>query len=40
MSHRDYFQAGKSVGGINSVEPIADIVCRFAAEAAKRQPTR
>ncbi len=40
MSHRDYFQAGKSVSGVHQVEPVADIVRRFAAEAAKGQPTQ
>jgi len=38
MSHRDYFQAGKSVAGISEVEPVATIMARFAAaaEAASR----
>ncbi len=34
MSHRDYFQAGKSVGGVHQIEPVADIVRRFAAAAS------
>ncbi len=29
-SYKEYFQAGKSVGGIDAVEPAADIVRRFA----------
>ncbi|MBX3269084.1 MAG: nitronate monooxygenase [Sandaracinaceae bacterium] len=37
-SYRDYFQAGKSVGGIHAIEPAGDIVRRFAAalDAADR----
>lgn len=31
---RDYWQAGKSVAGIESIEPAGEIVRRFAAEAA------
>jgi hypothetical protein len=27
----DYWQAGKSVGGIQNIEPVADILNRFAA---------
>lgn len=34
MSHRDYFQAGKSVAGIHTVEPTGEIVRSFAAAAA------
>ncbi|MCP4896336.1 MAG: nitronate monooxygenase [bacterium] len=30
MSHKDYYQAGKSVAGVDSVESAADIVRRFA----------
>jgi len=30
MSYRDYFQAGKSVGGVDAIEPAGDIVRRFA----------
>ena len=29
VSHRDYLQAGKSVGGVHAVEPVAEIVARF-----------
>lgn len=29
MSHRDYYLAGKSVGGVEEVEPVATIVDRF-----------
>jgi len=36
-SSRDYWQAGKSVGGITSVEPAGEIVRRFAA-AARTSP--
>jgi nitronate monooxygenase len=34
MNYKDYFQAGKSVDGIERVEPAGDIVRRFAAAAA------
>jgi nitronate monooxygenase len=30
-SYSDYFQAGKSVSGIGSVRPVADVVAEFAA---------
>ena len=30
---KDYWQAGKSVGGITSIEPAGEIVRRFAAAA-------
>ncbi|MEQ1571398.1 MAG: nitronate monooxygenase [Myxococcota bacterium] len=30
-SYRDYFQAGRSVDGVERVEPVADVVRRFAA---------
>lgn len=30
-SYQDYFQAGKSVGGVTSIEPAGEIVRRFAA---------
>ena len=33
LSSRDYWQAGKSVSGIASIEPAAEIVRRFAAAA-------
>jgi nitronate monooxygenase len=32
-SSRDYWQAGKSVAGIDTVEPAGSIVRRFAAAA-------
>jgi len=37
-TYRDYFQAGKSVGGIHRIEPAGDVVRRFAAalDAAER----
>ena len=35
-SYRDYFQAGKSVDGISSVEPAGEIVRRFA-DAARHE---
>jgi nitronate monooxygenase len=31
LSYRDIYQAGKSVAGIDSVRPVADIVAEFAA---------
>jgi nitronate monooxygenase len=34
ISYKDYFQAGKSVAGIDAVEPAGEIVGRFAAAAA------
>lgn len=34
VSYKDFFQAGKSVGGIDAIEPAGDVVRRFAAEAA------
>lgn len=37
-SHRDYFQAGKSVEGIEAVESVAEIVRRFAAAAEAPAP--
>jgi nitronate monooxygenase len=33
MSHRDYYMAGRSVEGIDAVEPVADIINRFVAAA-------
>jgi|CXWL01.1.fsa_nt_gi nitronate monooxygenase len=33
ISYKDYFQAGKSVEGIDRIEPAGDIVRRFAAAA-------
>ena len=35
FSYRDYLQAGKSVAGIDAVEPVAEIVQRFR-EAAEQ----
>ncbi len=34
MSSREYYQAGRSVGGIHGIEPAAEIVRRFASAAA------
>lgn len=31
--YRDYWQAGKSVDGIDSIEPVGDIIRRFASQA-------
>ena len=36
MSHKDYWQAGRSVAGVDDVEPVADIVRRFADAASER----
>jgi nitronate monooxygenase len=33
MSHRDYYLAGKSVGGVTEVEPVRAIIDRFVAAA-------
>ncbi len=33
VSYKDFFQAGKSVGGIDAIEPAGEIVARFAAAA-------
>ncbi len=38
ISYKDYFQAGRSVGGIHAVEPAGEIVRRFAAAAAAARP--
>ena len=38
-SSRDYWQAGKSVAGIDRVEPAGEIVRRFAAAARAAQPS-
>jgi nitronate monooxygenase len=35
ISYRDYFQAGKSVAGIDRVEPVGEIVARYAAAARR-----
>ncbi|MFT7625577.1 MAG: nitronate monooxygenase, partial [Myxococcota bacterium] len=40
MSYKDYFQAGKSVSGIDGVEPAAAIVARFAEAATQAEPAR
>ncbi len=37
MNYKDYFQAGKSVDGIQRVEPAGAIVARFAAAAAAQR---
>jgi nitronate monooxygenase len=36
FSYRDYLQAGQSVGGVRSVEPVATIIERFAAAVPTR----
>ncbi|MEQ9080948.1 MAG: nitronate monooxygenase [Sandaracinaceae bacterium] len=36
MSYKDYFQAGRSVGGIEAIEPAGVIVRRFAASLEAR----
>jgi len=36
MSHKDYFQAGKSVAGIDTIESAGDIVRRWAAAIPKK----
>jgi len=36
ISYQDYFQAGKSVDGVERIEPAGDIISRFA-EAASRE---
>jgi nitronate monooxygenase len=35
LPYRDYLQAGKSVAGVDSIEPAGDVVRRFAAAAAQ-----
>jgi nitronate monooxygenase len=35
MSHKDYFQAGKSVSGVKKIENAGEIVKRWAREASK-----
>ena len=37
LSYKDFFQAGKSVEGIDSIEPVASIIERFAEAARRRQ---
>ena len=41
FSYRDYLQAGKSVAGIERIEPAGEIVRRFraAAESPSREPS-
>lgn len=39
FSYKDYLQAGKSVAGIHAVEPVAEIVRRFARAAAEADGT-
>jgi nitronate monooxygenase len=39
QSYKDYWQAGKSVEGINKIEPAGDIVRRFAAAASELHPS-
>ena len=36
VSHRDYLQAGKSVAGVEAVEPVADIIERWTARSSGR----
>jgi nitronate monooxygenase len=38
ISYKDFFQAGKSVSGIDTIEPAGDVVRRFAAAAAAARP--
>lgn len=40
MSPKDYFQAGKSVAGVKTVEKAGDIVRRWAATVTKPEPTK
>lgn len=40
VGYKDFFQAGKSVGGIDRVEPAGDIVRRFAAAATAARAQR
>lgn len=35
MNYKDYFQAGRSVSGIHKIEPVADIISRFAEAAGE-----
>ncbi len=39
MSYKDFFQAGKSVGGIERIEPAGDIVRRYAAALRAAAPS-
>jgi len=36
VSHKDYLQAGKSVGGIEAIEPVAEIIERWTAGSSGR----
>ncbi len=36
VSHKDYLQAGKSVAGIEAVEPVAEIIARWTAGSSGR----
>ena len=36
--YQDYFQAGKSVGGVTAIEPAGEVVRRFAAALAEPAP--
>ncbi|NOR41678.1 MAG: nitronate monooxygenase [Gammaproteobacteria bacterium] len=40
MSYKDIFQAGKSVQGITSIKPAADVVAEYAAALAESQKKR
>ncbi|MBE7450079.1 MAG: nitronate monooxygenase [Kofleriaceae bacterium] len=40
VGYKDFFQAGKSVGGIDRVEPAGDLVRRFAAAATAARAQR
>ena len=33
LDYKDFFQAGKSVQGIDEIEPAADVVARYAQAA-------
>jgi hypothetical protein len=37
---KDIFQAGKSVQGITSIKPVADLVAEYAAALAESQKKR
>ncbi|MDY7094951.1 MAG: nitronate monooxygenase [Acidobacteriota bacterium] len=39
FSYKDYLQAGKSVAGVQRIEPAGDVVRRFAAAARERSGT-
>jgi hypothetical protein len=40
FSYRDYLQAGKSVAGIERIEPAGEIVRRFREAAEANAPSR